>query len=874
MADVIRSSEDLTNITPMMEQYLKTKEKFSDCILFFRLGDFYEMFFEDALIASKDLEITLTGRNCGLNEKAPMCGIPYHSADNYIAKLIHKGHKVAICEQVEDPATAKGIVKREVIRIITPGTVTEDNLIDEKVNNYIMSVYKEGSCFGVASCDITTGEFQTTQITFGDTVSKVIDEIAKFKPAEIVTTSEMADNTAFYQLLKDKMGIFISTFSEDRFSKENAKNLLKEKTVNVDYKDYDIWQNATGGLLSYLFETRKTSLDHISEITVYDFDRYMMLDAIARRNLELAENLREGKKKGTLLWVLDKTATSMGARTLRKWVMQPLLNIQSINERLAGVRSLKDKYMVRMELFELLKAVYDMERLTGKIIMENANCRDLNALKTSIGQLPHIKNLIRDDESVIIKSIADDIDQLEDIYELIDSAIVEQPPFTIKEGGIIKDGYDEEIDKLKQASRNGKQWILDLEKLEREKTGIKNLKIGYNKVFGYYLDVTKSYFDLVPETYVRKQTLANSERYITEQLKDMETTILGAEEKLVRLEYSTFLDIREHLSRNGSRLQRTAKAICVLDALCSLAEVADREDYVKPDVDDSTVIDIKDGRHPVVEKMPNCDEFIPNDTYLDCEEFRTSVITGPNMAGKSTYMRQTALIVLMAQMGSFVPAVSARIGLVDKIFTRIGAADDLAGGQSTFMLEMSEVASIIKNTSDRSLLILDEIGRGTSTFDGLSIAWAVIEFLAKNRQVRTLFSTHYHELTELEGREPGVKNYCITAEKQGNEVTFLRKVIRGGADESFGIQVAYLAGIPDEIIQRATYLLNELEKNDIGKRNRIKNQPIEGQLNFTEFSSKNKKEEAVIKLIKDMRIQEMTPLEALNKLYELKNQLE
>ncbi|MBN2853694.1 MAG: DNA mismatch repair protein MutS [Clostridia bacterium] len=858
----------------MMDQYLKTKEKYSDCILFFRLGDFYEMFFEDALIASKDLEITLTGRNCGLNEKAPMCGIPYHSADNYIAKLIHKGHKVAICEQVEDPATAKGIVKREVIRIITPGTVTEDNLIDEKVNNYIMSVYKEGSCFGIASCDITTGEFQTTQITFGDTISKVIDEIAKFKPAEIITTGEIAENAAFYQLLKDKMGIYVSVFDDGKFDKENAKKLLKDKTVNINFKDYDIWLNASGGLLEYLTETRKTPLDHINEINVYDFDRYMTLDVIARRNLELAENLREGKKKGTLLWILDKTATSMGARTLRKWVMQPLLNIQSINERLEGVESLKEKYMVRMELFELLKAVYDMERLTGKIVMENANCRDLIALKTSIGQLPHIKNLIKDDKSAIIHYIANDIDQLEDIYELIDNAIIEQPPFTIKEGGIIKDGYNQEIDQLKLASRNGKQWILDLEKQEREKTGIKNLKIGYNKVFGYYLDVTKSYYDMVPENYIRKQTLANSERYITEQLKEMETTILGAEEKLVRLEYSTFLEIREHLAKNGDRLQRTAKAICVLDALCSLAEVADRENYVKPAVDDSTVIDIKDGRHPVVEKMPNCDEFIPNDTYLDCDEFRTSVITGPNMAGKSTYMRQTALIVLMAQMGSFIPASSARIGLVDKIFTRIGAADDLAGGQSTFMLEMSEVASIIKNTTERSLLILDEIGRGTSTFDGLSIAWAVIEFLAKNRAVRTLFSTHYHELTELEGREPGVKNYCITAEKQGNEVTFLRKVIRGGADESFGIQVAYLAGIPDEIIQRATYLLNELEKNDIGKRNRIKNQPIDGQLNFTEFSNKNKKEEAVIKLIKDMKIQEMTPLEALNKLYELKNQLE
>jgi len=564
----------------------------------------------------------------------------------------------------------------------------------------------------------------------------------------------------------------------------------------------------------------------------------------------------------------------MGARTLKKWLIQPLLEVSSINERLEGVEFIKEQYMLRMEIIELLKAVYDVERLTGKIIMENVNCRDLISLKTSLAKIPYILEIIKDIDIPIIKKIYKDIDGLEDLYLLIEKAIMDNPPITIKEGGIIKIGYKEEIDKYKEASSKGKQWILDFEKAEKEKTGIKNLKIGYNKIFGYYIDVTKSYFDLVPENYIRKQTLSNSERYINEQLKEMETTILGAEEKLVRIEYQAFIEIREILSKGGDRLLKTSKAIATLDTLCSLAEVADRENYKKPEINNDKIIDIKEGRHPVVEKMSNCDEFIPNDTYLDSEKFRTSIITGPNMAGKSTYMRQTALIVLMAQIGSFVPASSAKIGIVDRIFTRIGASDDLASGQSTFMLEMSEVASIIKNTTERSLLILDEIGRGTSTFDGLSIAWAFIEYLSKNRNSRTLFSTHYHELTELEGKIEGVINYCITAEKKGNSVTFLRKVVRGGADESFGIQVAYLAGIPDEIISRATYLLNELEKNDIGKRNKIRKQEIEGQINFMEYNNKNEKEEKVIKIIKKMSIQEMTPLEALNTLYKLKNELE
>ena len=864
----------MSKLTPMMEQYMATKKMHQDSILFFRLGDFYEMFFEDALVASKVLEITLTGRNCGMDEKAPMCGIPHHSAENYIAKLINNGYKVAICEQVEDVSAAVGIVKREVVRVITPGTVTESRLIDEKVNNFIMSIYKEGSCYSIAACDITTGDFFTTQITWGDTLSKVLDEIAKYKPKELVIPPEIYDNNKLIDLLQNKLGIYISKLELENFDKEQALILLKEKINHIEHKDYDIWCNAAGALMKYLIDTRKTPLDHIMKITVYDFNQYMILDTIARRNLELTENIREGKKKGTLLWVMDKTSTSMGARTLRKWITQPLLDVQMIDDRLDGVESLKEQYIVRMELFDLLKTVYDMERLTGKIVMENANCRDLISLKTSIGQLPFIKELIKDIDVPIIKSIYDNIDSLKDIYDLIDKAIIEQPPITIKEGGIIKEGYNEEIDKYKNATQNGKDWILKLESEERIKTGIKNLKIGYNKIFGYYIDVTRSNFDLVPENYIRKQTLANSERYITDKLKEIETTILGAEEKLIRLEYATFIEIRETLAANGNRLLKSAKSICILDALCSLAEVADRENYVKPNINESSEITIKEGRHPVVEKMANCDEFIPNDTYLDSNESRISIITGPNMAGKSTYMRQSALIVIMAQIGSFVPAKSARIGIVDRVFTRIGAADDLAGGQSTFMLEMSEVASIIKYATDKSLLILDEIGRGTSTFDGLSIAWAVIEYLAKNKKCKTLFSTHYHELTELEERVYGVQNYCITAEKRGNEVTFLRKVIKGGADESYGIQVAYLAGVPDEIISRATYLLNELEKNDIGKKSRINGNDIKGQINFMELNNKSQKEENVIKFIKDMNVQEITPLEALNKLYELKNKLE
>ena len=864
----------MAKLTPMMEQYFNTKKLYQDSILFFRLGDFYEMFFEDALTASKVLGITLTGRNCGMDEKAPMCGIPYHSSKTYIAKLINSGYKVAICEQVEEATVGKGIVKREVVRVITPGTVTETDLLDEKSNNYIMAIYKEGSCYSVSACDISTGDFYATQITLGDTLSKVIDEIAKYKPAEIITSNEIYSNMAFVNLIKNDLGIYISKVSDEKFSKEKAQILLKEKLENISYKNYDIWLNASGGLMEYLMETRKTPLSHIREIIVYSYEKFMILDATARKNLEIIENIREGKKQGTLLWVLDKTVTSMGARTLKKWLIQPLLDISSINERLDGVEYLKDQYMLRMELFDLLKSIYDIERLTGKVIMENVNCRDLISLKTSLTKIPNILETIKDINIPIIKNIFNNMDALEDVCNLIEKAIVDNPPITIKEGGIIKEGYKEDIDTYKKASLNGKQWILDYEKREKEKTGIKNLKIGYNKIFGYYIDVTKSYFHLVPEHYIRKQTLANSERYIDEELKKMETTILGAEEKLVRIEYQEFIEIRGILAKNGERLLKTAKAICVLDTLCALSEVADRNNYVKPELNENKIIDIKDGRHPVVEKMPTCDEFIPNDTFLDREQFKTSIITGPNMAGKSTYMRQTALIVLMAQIGSFVPAKNAVIGVVDRIFTRIGASDDLASGQSTFMLEMSEVASIIKNTTDRSLLILDEIGRGTSTFDGLSIAWAFIEYLSNSKSCRTLFSTHYHELTELEGEIDGVINYRITAKKQGNNVTFLRKVVRGGADESFGIQVAYLAGVPDEIISRATYLLNELEKNDIGKRNKVKNLKIEGQMNFLEYNNKNSKEEKVINLIKKMKLQEMTPLEALNKLYEIKNELE
>lgn len=866
-------------VTPMMQQYLDIKGQYKDCILFFRLGDFYEMFFSDAELASRELEITLTGRDCGLEERAPMCGVPFHAANNYVARLVSKGYKVAICEQVEDPALAKGIVKRDVIKVVTPGTVTDITMLDERKNNYLMSIYKNGNFYGLASVDITTGDFYGTRITWGNTRGKLFDEIAKYLPSEIIVNSELYGDNELTCEIKQRFNTYVSTFEEASFEYANARDTLRNqfenKTLNI--QEYDIAVNASGALLTYLESTQKVNLSHIQNFNLYALEEYMILDASSRRNLELTETMREKSKKGSLLWVLDKTMTSMGGRLLRKWIEQPLINHGDISLRLNAVEELKNKFMARVEARELLKRVYDIERLMGKVILGSVNCRDLIALKNSMSQIPYIKEILNGFETEYIKSCYSQLDSLEDVCNLIDISIIDDPPVTIKEGGIIKDGYNSEVDKLRSASIQGKDWIAALEASEREKTGIKNLKVGFNRVFGYYIEVTKSYFSLVPEEYIRKQTLANCERYITPELKEIEDNILGAEEKIVLLEYSLFVQIKDKIAEQLSRIKSTARALAEIDVLASLAEVADREDYCKPEVSVSDNIEIVDGRHPVVEKMTDKSGFVPNDTVLDMEEDRLAIITGPNMAGKSTYMRQSALIVLMAQIGSFVPASSAKIGLVDRIFTRVGASDDLASGQSTFMVEMSEVANILTNATKRSLLVLDEIGRGTSTFDGLSIAWAVIEYIVSKEQLgcRTLFATHYHELTELEGKLPGIKNYCITVKEKGDDVIFLRKIIRGGADGSYGIQVAKLAGVPQGVIDRAKEILANLDDADInrnGKVRKIKKQ-VDGQLDLFAQAAKASADAEILEEIRKIDISRLTPIDAMNILYELQRKM-
>jgi DNA mismatch repair protein MutS len=866
-------------VTPMMQQYLNIKEQYKDCILFFRLGDFYEMFFSDAEIASKELEITLTGKDCGMEERAPMCGVPFHAADGYVARLVAKGFKVAICEQVEDPALAKGLVKRDVVRVVTPGTITDIAMLDERKNNYLMSVCRNGNFYGIAAVDITTGDFYTTRITWGNTKGKLLDEIAKYLPSELVVNSEFNCDSEFITELTRRFNTYISTFDDISFEYGNALNTLKThfRNVTINLSDYDISVNASGALLNYLDMTQKVSLNHIQNFNSYNIEEYMVLDVATRRNLELTETMREKSKRGSLLWVLDKTMTSMGGRLLRNWIEQPLVKLSDIEQRLNSVDEFKNKFMARVEVRELLKRVYDIERLMGKVVLGSVNCRDLIALKNSIGQIPYIKNILNDFEAEYNKYCFEQLDCLEDVSKLIETSIIDDPPITIKEGGIIKAGYNAEVDKLRQASTQGKDWIAAIEVAEREKTGIKNLKVGFNRVFGYYIEVTKSYFSLVPAEYIRKQTLANCERYITPELKEIEDTILGAEEKIVYLEHSLFVEIKDTIAIQLTRIKTTAKSLAELDALASLAEVADREDYCMPEIAATDEINIVDGRHPVVEKMIDKSSFVPNDTVLDMDEDRLAVITGPNMAGKSTYMRQTALIVLMAQIGSFVPATSAKIGLVDRIFTRVGASDDLASGQSTFMVEMSEVANILINATQRSLLILDEIGRGTSTFDGLSIAWAVIEYIVnkENLGCRTLFATHYHELTELEGKLTGIKNYCITVKEKGEDVIFLRKIIRGGADGSYGIQVARLAGVPLPVIDRAKEILLELDDADInknGKARRVKKQ-IDGQIDLFAAATKASLNNDVLEDIKKIDISRLTPIDAMNILYELQRKM-
>lgn len=868
-------------LTPMMRQYLDIKEKYKDAVLFFRLGDFYEMFFDDAVLCSKELELTLTGKDCGLEERAPMCGVPFHSSEVYVHKLIQKGYKVAICEQVEDPKEAKGLVKRDVVRVVTPGTILNTNILEEKKNNYLMSIYEEEQNIGLSFIDISTGSYFVTQIQgkADRTQSILIDEMAKFMPSEVILNQ--LKNESLIKLIKTRFSSAVYSYHSWAFEFE----LSKEKLLNqfqIHSLDsyglgaYTLGVCAAGALLQYVQETQKVALQHVTEIKPYSLQDYMILDISSRRNLELTETLREKNKKGSLLWVLDQTETAMGGRMLRQWIEQPLLTSTDINKRLDAVEEIKEDLLLQDELKASLDQIYDLERLVGKIVYGTVNARDLIALKKSLNEIPLLRQHLQTCSSEYLQEIYNGLDELTDCTELIENAIIEEPPLSIKEGNIIKTGYHEEVDCLQGASKNGKQWIVDLEQREKEATGIKNLKIGFNKIFGYYFEVTKSYYDLVPEYYTRKQTLANAERFITPELKEMESTVLGAEEKLIDLEYKLFVEIRELIAKQIVRIQNTAKFVSILDVLQSFAKVAHSQNYVKPVVNDQDTIKIIEGRHPVVEKMLASEGFVTNDTFLNQTDDRFMIITGPNMAGKSTYMRQVALIVLMAQIGCFVPASEAEIGVVDRIFTRVGASDDLASGQSTFMVEMSEVSNILLNASSKSLLILDEIGRGTSTFDGLSIAWAVIEYINDISKIgaKTLFATHYHELTELEGTIQGVKNYSISVKEHGDDIIFLRKIIRGGADHSYGIQVAKLAGLPQQVILRAKEILHQLEENDIVKHpTEMIKESASSQINLFDFAAPNQQDEKekkeIIHMLKELNLLTMTPMEAMNSLYQL-----
>ena len=875
--------QDSRSLSPMMVHYCQTKCAYKDSILFYRLGDFYEMFFEDAKTVSRELELTLTGKDCGLSERAPMCGIPYHAAETYINRLIDKGYKVAICEQVEDPKTAKGIVKREVTRVVTPGTNLNMQELDEGKNNYLMAIVCVGDHFGVSTADITTGDCYVTEI---DEERKLWDEINKFLPAEIICNDAFLVSGVDVDDLRNRLHISVFALESWYFGDDLCKQTLLEhfkisSLEGLGLADYDSGVIAAGSLFRYLLDT----MEHMNKIIPYTTDRYMVIDSSSRRNLELVETLREKQKRGSLLWVLDKTKTAMGARMLRSFVEQPLIDADAINERLDAVTELNMQAMLREEIREYLNPVYDLERLVSRISYRSANPRDLLAFKMSLEMIPHIKNLLANFTSPLLVRINEQMDGLEDLYTLLEASITEDPPLAVKEGGIIREGYNEQVDTYRNSKTQGKSWLAQLEAEEKEKTGIRNLKIKYNKVFGYYLEVTNSFKDLVPEYYTRKQTLTNAERYITPKLKELEDMILGAEDKLFALEYDLFCQVREELAAQIPRIQETAKAIAQLDVYASLSVVAQRNNYVRPTVNTKGVIDIKNGRHPVVEKMINNDMFIANDTYLDNGSKRVSVITGPNMAGKSTYMRQTALIVLMAQIGSFVPAEKAKIGVVDRIFTRVGASDDLASGQSTFMVEMTEVANILRNATAKSLLILDEIGRGTSTFDGLSIAWAVIEHISNTKLLgaKTLFATHYHELTELEGKLNSVNNYCIAVKEKGDDIVFLRKIVKGGADKSYGIQVAKLAGVPDSVLDRAKELVDELVHTDITStfkdlaENSRKTKPKAVHYDEVDLEQislfDTVQDQDIIEELKNLDITMLTPMDAMNTLYRLQNKL-
>ena len=869
----------MAEYSPMMQHYINMKEEYKDCILFYRLGDFYEMFFDDAIEVSRELELTLTGKECGMEERAPMCGIPYHAANVYIAKLIEKGYKVAICEQLEDPKNTKGMVKRGVVKIVTPGTVLDETVLDEKKNNYIMSIYKQGLFFGLAVCDISTGDFYATQIKETNNFAKLLDEIARYSPVEIITNELMSSTMEEMSKISQRFeNCYISKYEEKYFDIDVEK--IKNKHQILDMKDNQITEfkdklllvSAVNALLTYITQMQKMEIENINAIKIYNTTRYMALDITARRNLEITERMKDKSKKGTLLWVLDRTLTSMGGRHLRRWINDPLIDIEEIHNRLGAVKELKEDLILKSDIGENLKKVYDIERLVGKIAYGSANARDMVSLKNSLGKLPEIKGILGTTKSTMLQNLYENLDEVKEIHELIEKAIVDDPPIVIKEGNIIKNGYNEEVDKYKEATTNGKKWLVELEAKEREKTGIKNLRISYNKVFGYYIEVTKSYLNLVPENYTRKQTLSTGERYITEELKKLEEDILGAEEKLVELEYNLFIEVRNKIAEQIDRIQKSATIIATLDVLTAFATVAEDMNYTMPEVNNGAEIIINNGRHPVIEKMLPRGNFVGNDTYLNKTSDRLSIITGPNMAGKSTYMRQVALITLMAQIGSFVPADKATIGVVDKIFTRVGASDDLSMGESTFMVEMMEVANILKDATSNSLIILDEIGRGTSTYDGLSIAWAVAKYISDTEKcgAKTLFATHYHELIELENEQEGVKNYSIAVKEKGEDIIFLRKIVEGGTDESYGIHVAKLAGVPKEVLKNANEILKGLERKSMlgqKKMEKEKKDEVAGQL-----SMYNYKIAEIAHEIDKINVEELTPIEALNILVKLKEQ--
>lgn len=879
----------MAGLSPMMTQYLETKKQYPDCILFYRLGDFYEMFFEDALTASKELEITLTGKECGLKERAPMCGVPFHAVETYLNRLVQKGYKVAIAEQMEDPKQTKGLVRREVIRVVTPGTITSVQALDETKNNYLMGIAYIGEVFGIAAADISTGDFFMTEVAG---IRDLTDEINKFSPSEIICNDAFIVSGVDIDEVKNRYQTAVYPVDGHFFADDSCRKIIREHfrvsgLEGLGLADYDTGVIAAGSVLQYLYETQKSSLEHMTTISPYQVGQFMVIDSSTRRNLELVETMREKQKRGTLLWVLDKTKTAMGARMLRSFIEQPLIHPDEITRRQEVIQELNMNYISREELREYLNPIYDLERLIGRISYKTANPRDLLAFKQSLEMIPHIRAILSAFASPLLKEIEQDLDPLTDLYSLIERSIVDEPPITVREGGIIKEGYHEEADKFRHASTEGKTWLAELETREKEKTGIKTLKVKFNKVFGYYFEISNSFKNQVPDYYIRKQTLVNGERFTTDELKELEDIIVGAQDKLYSLEYNLFCEIRDTIAAQVLRIQKTAKALAGIDVFASLSLVATRHNYVKPVINERGSIQIKNGRHPVVEQMMRDDLFIANDTLLDNGKNRVSVITGPNMAGKSTYMRQVALIVLMAQIGSFVPADEANIGICDRIFTRVGASDDLASGQSTFMVEMTEVANILRNATKNSLLILDEIGRGTSTFDGLSIAWAVIEHISNTKVLgaKTLFATHYHELTELEGSMKGVNNYCIAVKEQGDDIVFLRKIVKGGADKSYGIQVAKLAGVPDTVIERAKELAEELSNADISQRakelaennanirqRQAVAKPDEVDLQQLSFFD-TAKDDDIIRELGDLELGSMTPIDALNTLYHLQTKL-